>query len=66
MGFKLRREEGCLTWPGKKVIANRFTAIKVEYYDLDGKKYEKTFNNLYAQIFQHEINHINGVKEEVY
>lgn len=66
LGYKETKLEGCLTWRGKTIVAERFPAIRVSYYDIDGD----FVNNIIvkgfdAQIFQHEYNHIEGVAEDI-
>lgn len=53
--------EGCLSVPGYWGTVPRFTSICLEYYDLEGKKHKETINGFTAIIFQHEIDHLNGV-----
>jgi len=62
-GIKDMRCEGCLTWLGKKVLAERYREIYVMYYDEEGKLCTETLRGFEAQIWQHEINHLNGVDE---
>lgn len=59
------RVEGCLTWIGKKVVAERNRIVKVEYYDEEGQKHSETHKGFDAQVWQHEINHLNGVSEQI-
>ena len=69
-GVKRQRGEGCLTW-GKKdgkffgVIAYRYHSVDVEYYTPDGILHKETYKGFQAQVWQHEVNHINGVEEYV-
>jgi len=66
IGIKEEKAEGCLTWKGKTIIAERSRAVKVSYYDIDGNYHENEFyKGFEAQIWQHEINHLNGVEEDV-
>jgi peptide deformylase len=54
-------EEGCLSvrwWYGKVKRAEKVT---VEAYDLAGQKFTRHGEGLLAQIFQHEIDHLDGV-----
>ncbi len=54
-------EEGCLSVRylyGEVLRSNKAT---VEAYDENGKKFTKGGSGLLAQIFQHEIDHLNGV-----
>lgn len=64
-GIKDMRCEGCLTWVGQKVLAERYREIYVKYYDEVGKKCYETLRGFQAQIWQHEINHLNGVEEQI-
>jgi len=57
--------EGCATWPGKTIVAPRYPSISVEYITLDGKVHKESVKDKFkASVWQHEINHLNGVKEE--
>lgn len=54
-------EEGCLSvrwWYGKIRRASRAT---VRAYDEDGREFEMSASGLLAQIFQHEIDHLDGI-----
>ena len=70
-GIKIQKSEGCLTWPYKKIISERNRFIKVSYYTVDENFEEITFveneehEGFEAQIWQHEINHLNGFEEKV-
>lgn len=58
--------EGCLSWPGRIIEANRYKKVEVEWYDLDSEKVErKEFSGFTSKIWQHEIDHLDGVKEKV-
>ena len=54
-------EEGCLSIPEVRIIAERFDKIKVRYYNQDGKKIKKTISGFISRLFQHELDHLNGV-----
>jgi hypothetical protein len=70
-GIKIQKSEGCLTWPGKKIISERSRFIKVSYHIVDENFEEITHveneehEGFEAQIWQHEINHLNGFEERV-
>ncbi len=70
-GIEEIKSEGCLTWKGKKILADRFRGIEVDYFDMDGNRYGDDFSHpeirkgFVGQIWQHEINHLNGVPEQV-
>ena len=65
-GDKKNCIEGCLSWPGKDIVASRYKQILVEYYDLSGEKITRLVKDSFeSQVWQHEINHLNGVEELV-
>jgi peptide deformylase len=49
-----------LTYPGVWLKVKRPIAIKVEFEDEKGEKYERTFDGLSSRIFQHEYDHMEG------
>lgn len=53
--------EGCLSIPEYFGEVNRSLSIKVSYQDLTGKKIAKTLKGINAWIFQHEVDHLNGI-----
>tara|TARA_B110000438_G_scaffold266216_1_gene280121 strand:- start:90 stop:764 length:675 start_codon:yes stop_codon:yes gene_type:complete len=53
-------EEGCLSIPEIRLIAERYDKIKVRYYDINGKKIQKTLKGFLSRLFQHELDHLNG------
>lgn len=64
IGMVETKIEGCLTYPGKDIIAKRSRACTVEYHNWQGYLTE-TFKGFTAQIMQHECNHLNGFKETI-
>ena len=54
-------EEGCLSVEGVYGIVPRSVKTKVRAYDEDGKIFEYGGSNILSQIFQHEIDHLNGI-----
>lgn len=58
--------EGCLTWgENVDIIASRFPKVKVEYFDVKGKKQTLMVQDSFeSQVWQHEINHLNGVVDK--
>lgn len=54
--------EGCLSVPiTRGTTQTRAYAILVEYYTLTGKKQAEMIEGYTAVIFQHEIDHLNGI-----
>lgn len=54
-------EEGCLSYPGLLVKVKRPRDVKVRFQGPDGEIYTKTFTGMSARIFQHELDHLDGV-----
>jgi len=57
--------EGCLTWIGKLIVAQRSRAVEVSYQDIEGNNHIEIFKGFESQIWQHEINHLLGIMEDV-
>ena len=53
--------EGCLSIPGYVGEVERFESIRVRAQDRNGKKIKLRLHDWTARIFQHEIDHLNGV-----
>jgi peptide deformylase len=53
--------EGCLSVPGLRGYVERPKAIKVEYTDLEGKPQVIDADGFAATVFQHELDHLDGV-----
>jgi peptide deformylase len=53
--------EGCLSIPGYVGEVERHEAIRVRAQDRHGKKIKLRLTGWTARIFQHEIDHLNGV-----
>lgn len=54
-------EEGCLSFPGLFLKIKRPQEIEVEAIDLNGNKIKMKVKGLIARVFQHEIDHLNGI-----
>lgn len=52
--------EGCLSFMNFAKVP-RASEIKVEYLNADGKKVVEVLSGLEAIVFQHEIDHLNGI-----
>ncbi len=53
--------EGCLSIPDTKGDVYRHYAIEIEYQDRKGKRHSEKIEGFTAVIFQHEIDHLNGI-----
>jgi peptide deformylase len=54
-------EEGCLSVPGLSWEITRPNAIHLVGYDLDGREISVETDEFEGRIFQHEMDHLNGV-----
>jgi peptide deformylase len=54
-------EEGCLTYPGLLVKIKRPQHIRVRLTTPNGETLTKQFTGMTARIFQHELDHLNGI-----
>jgi peptide deformylase len=54
-------DEGCLSIPGLYVEMLRPKRVLVRGINLDGNQVEFEADELLARLFQHEIDHLNGV-----
>lgn len=66
VGIKEIKCEGCLTWKGKTIVAERSRGVTVRYYGEEGKPHFELRKGFDAQIWQHEINHLDGIEEEIF
>ncbi|MDO4489753.1 MAG: peptide deformylase [Lachnospiraceae bacterium] len=53
-------EEGCLSLAGVRKTT-RYENIEVEYFDMKWKKQRRKLSGWYAQICQHELDHLEGI-----
>lgn len=53
--------EGCLSVPDIYGKVPRYSKVKVKALDLNGKEFRVTAEGFLARIFQHEIDHNNGI-----
>ena len=58
---KAKNWEGCLSVPGLRGLVPRYRAIEVEYTTITGDRVRKIFTDFIARIFQHELDHLNGL-----
>ena len=58
---KVTAEEGCLSLPGVFAQVTRSEWVTLEAQDLEGRPVAVTARGLRARVFQHEIDHLDGV-----
>jgi peptide deformylase len=59
--LKTKSEEGCLSVPGRWGAVKRWRSVKIKALDKDGKEVKMNLRGLPAIIFQHELDHLNGI-----
>ena len=55
-------EEGCLTYPGLLVKVKRPSMIRVRFDTPNGDTQTRQFIGMSARVFQHEMDHLDGIK----
>ncbi len=58
---KKKKHEGCLSIRGKWGMVARAEKATIQAYDEHGKKFTRGASGLLAHIFQHELDHLDGV-----
>jgi len=53
--------EGCLSFPGMRVIVERSAQVTVRALNLDGEQFELQGEDFLAVAIQHEIDHLDGI-----
>lgn len=53
--------EGCLSVRDVYGLVPRYTKVRVKALDINGKEFRVTAEGFLARIFQHEIDHTNGI-----
>ena len=53
--------EGCLSVPNEYGEVMRHEKVTIRAYNEKGRVFERGASDLHAQIFQHEIDHLNGI-----
>jgi peptide deformylase len=53
--------EGCLSVPDMRGVVPRFTSVRLECLDREGKPVSLVAKEFFARVIQHETDHLNGV-----
>jgi peptide deformylase len=54
-------EEGCLSFPELFQKIRRAKTVRVQAYNLKGEIIDRVCNDLEARVWQHEIDHLDGI-----
>lgn len=60
-GEPVKMREGCLSYPGLYLNVPRYNKIVVEHFDHLGEYNTSTLEGISAQVYQHELDHMNGI-----
>ncbi|MEB3272728.1 MAG: peptide deformylase [Prochlorothrix sp.] len=52
--------EGCLSVPGLRGLIRRAQWVEVEYWDPQGQRQQRRFEDFVARVVQHELDHLTG------
>lgn len=53
--------EGCLSFPNLWLRVKRYAKINVKFQNMRGEVVEAEFEGLAARVFQHELEHLDGI-----
>jgi len=53
--------EGCLSVPDMRGMVPRFTSVRLEAYDREGRRIEGEAKEFFARVIQHETDHLHGM-----
>jgi len=53
--------EGCLSIPGIRADVTRKSKLKIHYFDQKFNSFNEEIDGVFARVFQHEYDHLNGV-----
>lgn len=54
-------DEGCLSFPNLFLKVKRPSYVRITYQDYNGHHHEREYSGITARVFQHELDHLNGV-----
>ena len=53
--------EGCLSVPDMRGVVPRYTGVRLECLDREGKAVDLVAKEFFARVIQHETDHLNGI-----
>ena len=53
--------EGCLSVPDMRGVVSRYTSVRLEGYDRDGRPMDLVAKDFFARVIQHETDHLDGI-----
>lgn len=58
---KIKKEEGCLSFPNIFLMISRHKKIEIQAIDLNGEEIKIEAEGVAAQVIQHEMDHLDGI-----
>jgi peptide deformylase len=55
------KQEGCLSFPGRLTFVRRAQRVNASWTDGNGNARTGALSGLAARVFQHEVDHLNGI-----
>jgi peptide deformylase len=53
--------EGCLSVPDMRGVVPRYTSVRLECLDREGRRVDVVAKDFFARVIQHETDHLNGI-----
>ena len=53
--------EGCLSVPDMRGMVPRYTSVRLDAYDREGRRIEGEAKEFFARVIQHETDHLHGL-----
>src|SRR5581483_6721095 len=53
--------EGCLSVPDMRGMVPRYTAVRLEAWDREGRPIDLVARDFFARVIQHETDHLDGI-----
>lgn len=53
--------EGCLSVPDMRGVVPRYTAVRLQCHDREGRAVDLVAKDFFARVIQHETDHLNGI-----
>jgi peptide deformylase len=53
--------EGCLSVPDMRGLVPRFTSVRLDCHDREGKRVSLVTKDFFARVVQHETDHLHGI-----
>jgi peptide deformylase len=53
--------EGCLSVPDMRGVVPRYTAVRLQGHDREGRAVDLVAKDFFARVIQHETDHLNGI-----